>query len=381
MKSFLLFLVSLLSIQSYAQTFSDQKPIRLINKQDGAILSLAFQNDGKILASGSEDKTCVLWSYPDFKLTNTLTGHYSGVRSIFYTPNGKYVCTAGDRTIRIYTIDGEYINTFGGPVTYIWSVSYNPVTNQMICGSHDKNLRMIDFASGKLTYSFTGHTKIALAVAFSPDGKLIASGSLDETVRIWDVGSKKTVQTLIGHGGNIYAVIFTSDSRKVISASDDNSIRVWDVNTGKTLFNLIGHDKGVASIALSPDNNYLISGSYDSTIKLWDINNGECIYTFNGHTDAVNAVIFHPDGNIFASGSSDKTIQIWELKPEIFVEHYYIKEFEEECTKSGLFVPKGKEETKENYKKRISHEEEFRKEVIQKYYHLYLTDIKGKIQK
>lgn len=381
MKSILFLFIILIQLKCYTQTFKDQTPVKIIKNQEGAILSLAFQNDGKILASGSEDKTCILWSYPDFKLIKTLTGHYSGVQSILYTPNGKYICTTGDRTIRIYSISGDFIKSYGGIPTYIWSISYNAKINKIICGSHDKNIRIVDFANGKLSEPLSGHTKNALAVTYSPDGKLIASGSMDETIRIWDVATKNTIKILPGHGGNVFAITFTSDSKKVISSSNDNTIRIWDVDSGKTIFNLLGHTKGVSCIALSPDNSYLLSGSYDSTIKLWDVNSGECIYTFTGHKDAVNTVTFNPDGTTFASGSSDKTIQIWEIKPEIFVEHYYLKSFEDECSQSGLFAPRGKDETKDNYKIRVDKGVSFKKELIQKYYQIYLKENKVKILK
>lgn len=39
-----------------SQTIPDPKPMQILKKQDGAVLSLAFQPDGKVLASGSEDK-------------------------------------------------------------------------------------------------------------------------------------------------------------------------------------------------------------------------------------------------------------------------------------------------------------------------------------
>jgi WD40 repeat protein len=137
----------------------------------------------------------------------------------------------------------------------------------------------------------------------------------------------------------------------------------------------------VSCLAVSPDGNYLISGSYDTNVKLWELSNGECIYTYTNHTDAVNAVAFHPDGTRFISGSSDKTIQVWEIRPEIFVEHYYAKNIEDELSQSDLFKPKAKEEPKADYKVRQEKADAYRNELIQKYYNKYLSEIKGKVKK
>jgi len=378
---FLIVIVNIWQFSALAQVFYDQKPLKILKKQEASILSIAFQTDGKVLASGSEDKTCVLWNFPEATILNTITGYTNGVQAVFYTPDGTCFCTGSNKYIKIYKPSGEFVKTYGGPATFIWSLAYNPIVNQVIAGSYEKNIRMVDFATGKLSFSFMGHLKNALAVAFSPDGKLIASGSLDQTIKIWDLTSKKAIRTFEGHGGNIYSVLFTSDSKRVISASNDNSIRIWDIETGKTVMNLPGHTKGVSCMALSPDGNYLISGSYDTNIKLWELSSGECIYTFSGHSDAINAVAFHPEGKTFASGSSDKTIVIWELNPEIFVEHYYPKEFENEITQSILFASKGKNESKAEYKGRQEKAETFRQGLINKYYDLYISQIKGKSKK
>ena len=382
MKS-LLFSITMtfLSLSISSQSVTDTKPVKTLKKQEGAILSLAFQPDGKILASGSDDKTCLLWSFPEGKIVSALQGSLSGVHAILYLPDGSYVCTGGDRVIRVYKLSGVYTKTLSGPGTQIWTLSFNSQLNQIAAGSYDKTFKTIDFTSGKVVSAFEGHTKNALAVAFSPDGKLMASGSLDQTVKIWDVASKKLLHTCTGHGGNIYAVLFTNDSRNVISASNDNSIRIWDITTGKTIRNLLDHSKGVSCLAISPDGAYLLSGSFDTNIKFWEISSGECIATFSSHKDAVNTVAFHPDGKSFASGSTDKTIMIWDLSSELFVNHYFSKEFENEIAQSQLFAAKEKTETKPDYKARQEKAEAFRKELIQKYYQRYLTEIKGKPKK
>ncbi len=375
---FLILVATSLQISAICQVFTDQKPIKTLKKHDAGVMSLAFQPDGKVLASGSDDKTCVLWNFPEGTIMNTISGNTHSVQAIVYAANGTYLCTGTNKVIKIYKPNGEYADTYGGPATYIWSLAYNSITNKIVAGSYEKNIRMIDFVNGKLSFSFIGHSKNALAVAISPNGKLMASGSLDQTVKIWDLDSKSAIHTCTGHGGNIYAVQFTADSKKAISASNDNSIRIWDVETGEAVMSLNAHTKGVRSLAVGPDGNYLVSGSYDNTIKLWELSTGECIYTFNGHSDAVNTLAFHPNGKIFASGSTDKTIMIWELKPEIFVEHYYSKEYESEIAQSELFTPKGKDEAKAEYKARQEKAEALRQEIIKKYYDMYVADIKGK---
>lgn len=364
---------------SFSQLFQDQKPVQVIKKQQGAILSVAFQHDGSMFAGGAEDKTCVMWSYPEMKEVRTLTGHTAGVKTIIFTPDMKYLYTAGDKSIRVYQTNGEFQKLLPGSVTALWKVAFNPGLYRFATGSFDKSIRITDLATAKHLTPLSGHQKNALAVAYSPDNKILASGSLDESIKIWDASSGTLLKTLTGHGANIYDLAFTSDSKYIVSGSADNTARLWDVTTGETIKNYPGHEKFVFCVAISPDNSYLLTGSQDATIKLWDLKSGALIYTFVGHKDAVNALAFHPSGNAFISGSADNTIMVWDIKPEIFVERFFSKEFEEEMGKSDLFAPKGKDESRTDYKLRTDKADAFRQTLIKKYYDKYVSEMKGKI--
>jgi WD40 repeat protein len=371
------FFILFVSEITFAQINIDQKPIKVFKKQEGAIFALAFNPDSKILASGSDDKTCLFRSIPDGKEVLSLTGFNNSVKACAFTSDSKYFLAAIERTIRIYYPNGELVKQLGGTATNIWSFSFNPLTNQVLIGSYDKNLRVIDFTTGKL-HTVNGHLKNALAVAYSPDNKFMASGSLDETVKLWDAASFTLLHTFTGHGGNIYDIVFTPDSKKLISASNDNSIRIWDLSSQKWEKSLLGNQKAVMCIAISPDGYYLVSGSYDGLVMLWDILRGEHIYSFREHSGTVNALAFSPDGKYFASGGSDELTMLWEMKPEIFVQKYFSREFQEEIDKSGLFLPKAKEETKDVYKIRQGKAEQLRIQLVGKYYNRYLSEIKGK---
>ena len=53
------------------------------------MVSVAFSPDGKILASGSDDKTIKLWDVASGEELRRLTGHSSWVRSVVFSPDGE----------------------------------------------------------------------------------------------------------------------------------------------------------------------------------------------------------------------------------------------------------------------------------------------------
>ncbi|MFM6907682.1 MAG: WD40 repeat domain-containing protein, partial [Dolichospermum sp.] len=146
--------------QETAETLELTPPKSLIDEKTGKlvffnnlkthknkVLSVAFSPNGKLLASGSDDKIIILWDLAT-KKHSILEGH------------------------------GEYSSSRG-----INSIAFSPDSQFLISGSDDKTIKLWDINLRLAIFTFIGHEKKVYAVAFSPLGKLIASGSKDKTVR------------------------------------------------------------------------------------------------------------------------------------------------------------------------------------------------------
>ncbi len=268
---------------------------------------VSYSPDGKTIASASEDKTIKLWSR-EGNLLHTLIGHDAEVNSVSFSPDGKTIASASeDKTIKLWSHDGNLLGTLIGHDAEVNSVSFSPDGKAIASASEDKTIKLWNH-EGNLLHTLIGHDAEVNSVSFSPDGKTIASASKDTTIKFW-TRMGNFLHTLAGHEARVTSVSFSPDGQTIASASWDKTIKLWSLG-GNLLHTFPRHYAGVTSVSFSPDGQTIASASEDKTIKLWSCE-GNLRDTLTVHEARVTSVSFSPDGQTIASASEDKTIKLW----------------------------------------------------------------------
>lgn len=332
------------------------------------ISSVTFSPDGKVLASGGQDKL-YLWDIDSGARKLSITGHTDGVYSIVFSPDSKVLASGSSEQIHLWDIvtsehvstlfvgdwatnaslafspDGNMLASEAGSQIHLWDVKSRThrvtirrywqttsgyVRYRSIAFSPDgrflarsaSNSVGVWYAGRTYKKTLAGHTGDVTSVAFSSDSRTLASGSVDTTVRLWDVVTDTHKATFTGHTEGVMSVAFSPDGRTLASGSDDNTIILWDVDTGDPRTTIMAHTNGINDVAFSPDGKVLASCGYrdDSTVKLWDVDTGDSKATFVAHTYGVSDIAFSPDGRTLASCGWDGTILLWDMTPRTAAE-------------------------------------------------------------
>lgn len=248
-----------------------------------AMNSIAFSPDGSLLASGSDDKTVVLWTAEKGHPLRKLEGFPDWVASVAFSSKGRFLAAGSFQTIRVWdTTTWEELPVIKGQSSYIWNLAFSPAGDDLLASASVGNTIILwDVATGQQLRTLLGPTYWMRSAAFSPDGRMIASGSGDGNVLLWDAASGEQLLTMRSHNGYIWDVAFSPEGQVLATASEDQTVILWDVSllsggnagvlTAPTHSILGEHPGGVRSLAFSPEGSILAAGSGDGTLILWAI--------------------------------------------------------------------------------------------------------------
>jgi WD40 repeat protein len=286
------------------------KVLLTLRGHDESVRSVAWSPDGKRLATGNAGHTAKVWDPETGKELLTLRGHDRSVETVAWSPDGKRLVTGSlDHTAKVWEAETakELLTLRGDVATVVWS----PDSKRLATVTED-TAAVLDAGTGKKLLTLTGHRDFVFSVAWSPDGKRLATGSVDKSAKVWDAGTGSELLTLNGHGDSVLNVAWSPDGKRLATGSRDDTAKVWDVNAGEVL-TLSGHGGAVLALDWSRDGKHLATGSLDHTAKVWDAQTGKELLTL-GHGDNVFSVAWSPDGKRLATGSADCSARVWDTE-------------------------------------------------------------------
>jgi len=292
-----------------------RRKLKVLAGHAGPVNAVSFSNDGQLLASGSNDGTVRIWKVKTGENIRTFTGHTGAVKAVCFSPRDYIVCSAGyDKTVRIWNITrGKEVLCLTGHKDWIETVAFSPDGSKIASAGHDRNIILWDADTGQLWKSLSGHQDLITSVDFSPAGNILCSSSRDGTIRIWDWNRGVTLKTMGTSGKSIECIKFASDDQHIFSAGQDHTVTLWDVVSAQKVKTIGSHEATAVSLALHPTKPIIVSGGRDNLILEWDLSadKKKCIYGCEPTT--ISRLALSSGGDYLVAGLGDNSIRVWNL--------------------------------------------------------------------
>ncbi|MGH7496912.1 MAG: NACHT and WD repeat domain-containing protein [bacterium] len=282
-----------------------------------AVQDLAFDPEGKSLASVSLDGSVIIWNVSSGEKKLTLSGQMTAIYGAAISPDGHRLATAHvDGRAMVHDLSsGQLLLTLNGHTAAVHDVAFSPDGTRLVTAGLDGKAVVWEAASGKALFTISPQSAALNSVAFSPDGRRLATAGGNGIVKLWEVSSRKEERTLTSHAAAVHSVAFSPDGTLLATAGADWKTKLWKVNSGQELLTLTGHTAPVRGVAFSPDGRLLATAGSDGKVKVWDLNSKHEVFDLFDHNAAVNAIAFRPDGRLLATADADNKIKLWDVSP------------------------------------------------------------------
>jgi len=271
------------------------------------VTGVAWSPSGDLIATTSNDGTCIIWNPHTGKPIITLTDHTNSATGVAWHPTEDLIATTSKDDCIIWNPHtGQKRTTLTGHTNKVTGVAWHP-TEDLIATTDWNDCIIWNPHTGKPIITFTSHTGRLGNVAWRPSGDLIATTSDDGSCIIWNASTEKLVTTLTDHTSWVTGVSWHPTEDLIATASKDDCI-IWNPHTAEKLTTLTGHTSEVTGVAWHPTEDLIATTSWGGSCIIWNPHTGEKIITFiTGHTDEVTNVAWHPSGGLIATTSDDRT--------------------------------------------------------------------------
>jgi WD40 repeat protein len=288
------------------------------------VASVSFLADGQRLMSATRDGKAALWHLPTAKPLPVIPSWPAAVKTVALSPDGRRVAAQTGKSIMIRaTQDGAVLDDI--PIA---AGSETP----LVFSADGRHLAFAD-AGKAFLWSLERHAKInaglaakqAVAIAFAPVGQKLAFTSSDNVVTFFDWQSGRSAQlTVPAHSSYIRSLALSGDGKLLATGGGmyDGNISLWDSSDGRLLRTLQPNDPtDVTRLFFSPDSRTLASiTAFSDQLRLWDVASGRLITAPIRVGDSLDSApaAFSPDGALLATVEKD-SIVLRDLNPASWI--------------------------------------------------------------
>eukprot|EP01116_Phalansterium_solitarium_P021064 TRINITY_DN6419_c0_g1_i3.p2 TRINITY_DN6419_c0_g1~~TRINITY_DN6419_c0_g1_i3.p2 ORF type:complete len:311 (-),score=53.57 TRINITY_DN6419_c0_g1_i3:802-1734(-) len=279
--------------------------------------SVAWNCNGRKLASGSVDTTVRIWDVGSGSKDLELKGHTSGVDQLCWDPtNPDRLATAStDKTVRIWDAKTggviQTIETAGENINISWS----PNGMHIIVGNKEDQLCVIETKHWKIIKKHAFQNEVN-EISWNRAGNLFfmttGTGAVD-IVRYPPPNDFRLVKQVQCSTSNCYCIDFSPNSKYFAVGGADALVTLWNASELVCVRTFADLMYPVRTLSFSHDSQLLAAASEDMRIDIYHVESGEHVYSHITNF-ALNAVAWHPEELLLAYAGDEREVRIFGFK-------------------------------------------------------------------
>jgi THO complex subunit 3 len=325
--------------------------VRGLTGHTGKIMKLAWNWDGTVLASASEDSTVRLWKFdhaainagttaapglppgsaglPKEGSSRVLKAHTGPVDCIAWSPTDKHVLASSgaDGILKLWDTRDTAgpscrVDALLAVSNNAENIAFKPDGTTIAMGTRTDELVLIDVRGGRPT--ILGRNKFTMQlneIAWTPSGLIfcmctsktppleegylvVVRANLPPASSAAAAGAATTVGTSSSSAASS-AIVSTSSSATSVAGGTAAA-----VGTVTPVLQVLAHTMAGNTITFDRSYRFFATGGSDSIVSLWESSDVTCIRTFDRNESLIRNVSFSSDGSMLAAASDDKVMEI-----------------------------------------------------------------------
>jgi WD40 repeat protein len=297
--------------------------MRLLQKHNAMVRSLAYSPDSRRVAVGSSNSTVKVWEPATDVVEVVYRGKGGYVHAVIFTPDGHTLAWGTGHDLWLWDVrTRERRSVLGQHRHVVTRLSASPDGRFLVAvaleyrggGCHAGEARCWEAATGlewpELWKPLPEEMRRALdgavwAAAFAPDGQALALGLAGSGVHLvgWPRGDARP--TL--RQKRVRGLAFAPDGSVLGVWSNSEVVTLWHPGAQERV-DLEGHRRHVKCLAFSPDGATAASGGNDGLVILWDVAGRKERGRFDWGLGPIWALAYAPDGMTLAVGGEKGAI-------------------------------------------------------------------------
>lgn len=194
------------------------------------INSLAF-NRNKFFVSCSADKSLKIWSLGVGDISSakrTVIAHTKDASVVKVSPDGKIIASGSqDKTIKLWTTKLKEKHILEGHRRGVWDLAFCGYERLLASSSGDLTIKLWLVDNGTCVRTLEGHTQSILKIAWTKNNLLSAGNNGD--IKIWNIRTGACLNTYENHEDKVWALHYfeKDDASYFVSGSADAKLLVW----------------------------------------------------------------------------------------------------------------------------------------------------------